>query len=208
MPKVVDRAERRDALIHAAMAVFAEHGYHRSTMQAVAERAGVSKGGIYGYFESKEDLLLGTAETLLTALSEQSLRVLETGDAPIRERVVRFVESLITGVDAWNELSTSILQVWAELGADADQPLRKLMADLYLSTAERITRVFDEAVTRGEAAPFATDAAALALMAALDGEILQAILIPDRFKQAFDSGLVAQWCASIVPPPPTNGASQ
>ena len=47
--------------------MFAETGWHRATVDAVAERAQVSKGTIYLYFGSKEAIL---AELVLQALDE------------------------------------------------------------------------------------------------------------------------------------------
>ncbi len=49
--------DRRGAILDAAQHVFAESGFHTSTMDAVAEAAGVAKGTIYLYFKSKDELL-------------------------------------------------------------------------------------------------------------------------------------------------------
>jgi AcrR family transcriptional regulator len=54
------RAEGRDAreaLLDAALEVFAERGYREATVDAIAERAGFSKGALYWHFKSKEELL-------------------------------------------------------------------------------------------------------------------------------------------------------
>jgi AcrR family transcriptional regulator len=57
---------RRRQIIEAAANVFAEKGFHRTTTKEIAEAAGVSEGTIYNYFQSKEDLLLGMVNTLVT----------------------------------------------------------------------------------------------------------------------------------------------
>lgn len=49
--------ERRDAILDAALAAFAEVGYGQATLNDVADRLGVTKGCLYHYFESKEQLL-------------------------------------------------------------------------------------------------------------------------------------------------------
>jgi len=43
--------------MNAALEEFAEHGYHASSVNMITKRAGVSKGLLYNYFESKEALL-------------------------------------------------------------------------------------------------------------------------------------------------------
>jgi AcrR family transcriptional regulator len=50
---------RRNQILDAAAAVFAEKGFHRATTKEIARAAGVSEGTIYNYFASKDDLLIG-----------------------------------------------------------------------------------------------------------------------------------------------------
>lgn len=59
------RAERtRDTIVAAALELFRENGYERTTMRAVAARAGVSVGNAYYYFSSKEELVQGFYDQL------------------------------------------------------------------------------------------------------------------------------------------------
>ncbi len=57
---------RRNQILDAAAAVFAEKGFHRATTKEIAQTAGVSEGTIYNYFASKPDLLIG----IMTRLAE------------------------------------------------------------------------------------------------------------------------------------------
>jgi AcrR family transcriptional regulator len=54
--------ERPRELLEAALQVFARNGYRNTTLDEVAEAAGVTKGTIYHYFDTKEALLLGVIE--------------------------------------------------------------------------------------------------------------------------------------------------
>jgi AcrR family transcriptional regulator len=56
---------RRDTLLDAAEALLDEQGAHGLTLAAVAERAGVSKGGLLYHFASKEALINGMIERLI-----------------------------------------------------------------------------------------------------------------------------------------------
>jgi TetR/AcrR family transcriptional regulator, cholesterol catabolism regulator len=47
----------RQALLDASLELFSERGFHGATVQAVSQRAGVTKGAFYHHFESKEDVL-------------------------------------------------------------------------------------------------------------------------------------------------------
>ena len=66
-PQHERRARTRAALLRAAGRVFAEHGFHRATLEAVAAGAGVSKGALFHYFPSKEQLFLALLEDRLGA---------------------------------------------------------------------------------------------------------------------------------------------
>ncbi|MDO8964933.1 MAG: TetR/AcrR family transcriptional regulator [Coriobacteriia bacterium] len=58
MARVVKaREERTDELLDTAQVLFAERGYHDTSVQAITDAAGVAKGLFYHYFDSKEDLL-------------------------------------------------------------------------------------------------------------------------------------------------------
>jgi AcrR family transcriptional regulator len=57
-----ERPERYRAILEAACAEFAERGYERGNVNAIAERVGVGKGTLYNYVGSKEDLFLQTVE--------------------------------------------------------------------------------------------------------------------------------------------------
>ncbi len=51
------RQQSMDAIMQAALELFGHSGYHSTSISKIAQEAGISKGLIYNYFESKEDLL-------------------------------------------------------------------------------------------------------------------------------------------------------
>jgi AcrR family transcriptional regulator len=70
---------RRNQILDAAAAVFAEKGFHRATTKEIARTAGVSEGTIYNYFDSKADLLIGIMTRLaeLETLDEELMGALQ-----------------------------------------------------------------------------------------------------------------------------------
>ncbi len=55
-----------DDVARAAVELFARQGYAATSVQQIVEAAGVTKGAMYHYFESKDDLLFGIYDRLLT----------------------------------------------------------------------------------------------------------------------------------------------
>lgn len=74
MPRVVPEYKEiaKQKIIHASIKVFIEKGYHCATMDEIGAEMGVSKGTVYTYFKSKEELL----NTIWTS-SNQPLKELQ-----------------------------------------------------------------------------------------------------------------------------------
>jgi AcrR family transcriptional regulator len=62
-PKGNKRDRTRAALLEAARAIVREKGYARTTLAAVARRAGMTTGAIYGNFKNRDELFIALGET-------------------------------------------------------------------------------------------------------------------------------------------------
>ena len=60
--KEAGRGARREALLNAAGNLFAETGYEGTTIEAIAQKAGMAKGSFYLHFQSKEEIFRGLIE--------------------------------------------------------------------------------------------------------------------------------------------------
>lgn len=87
------REASREAILRGALEAFGETGFHRTTVEEVARRAGVSKGLIYNYFESKTALLEAIIEERMEANADLLLAVRE-GEEP-SARLRRLLEGTI-----------------------------------------------------------------------------------------------------------------
>lgn len=72
--------DRRNQILDAAGALFAEKGYEATTITDVMDAAGVSKGGFYHHFDSKEALLEGLAIRFTQETLANIAKVLEDDD--------------------------------------------------------------------------------------------------------------------------------
>jgi TetR/AcrR family transcriptional regulator, fatty acid metabolism regulator protein len=82
-------APKREAILRAAIDVFADHGFFNAQVADVARAAGVAAGTVYLYFRSKDDLLASIFErTMRETLVEGRIAVAEVADPG--ERLRRF----------------------------------------------------------------------------------------------------------------------
>lgn len=64
------RADKRKQIIEAALGLFANKGYHATSISMIAKAAKTSKGLMYNYFESKEALLYEITDEITTDIME------------------------------------------------------------------------------------------------------------------------------------------
>jgi AcrR family transcriptional regulator len=65
--------DKRETILHAALELIAERGFHGAPMALVAQRAGVSAGIIYHYFASKEEVIHALYQQVETKLNRALL---------------------------------------------------------------------------------------------------------------------------------------
>jgi TetR/AcrR family fatty acid metabolism transcriptional regulator len=87
-PARLDRTDKRDALLRAAIDTFAARGFFNAQVADVARAAGVAAGTVYLYFRSKDDLLISIFERTMTqaiADGRQSVEALTDPVERLRE---------------------------------------------------------------------------------------------------------------------------
>src|SRR5881397_1673880 len=78
----------RERLVQAATRLFAERGYRDTSVQAIGEAAGISRGSIFWHFGSKEGLLWAVVQRAFTRWEAETL-VPEVGEARGEEAIAR-----------------------------------------------------------------------------------------------------------------------
>src|SRR5512142_2187722 len=74
---------KRDAILRAAIDVFAERGYFNAQVADVARAAGVAAGTVYLYFHSKDDLLVSVFERTMREAIDEGRAAIAPVDNPI-----------------------------------------------------------------------------------------------------------------------------
>jgi AcrR family transcriptional regulator len=180
MPRISDerRAAQRDRVLQAAIACFARRGTHATTMDDICREAKLSRGAVYGYFESKAALVRAIFEAM-----EQNTRVaLEqtaSADSPA-ETLFAFATRALEQIA--HPANRAMLQLDQELKAEAarDPEIRELGARNY-AFALPLTRRVVQAMQRQGAIPEDLDATTVArvLIAVQDGLKPQLLVDPD-----------------------------
>lgn len=95
-PKVTSKYKTniRDRIVQSAIECFSEYGFDRSRMDDIAQTADLSKGTLYLYFKSKEDLFYAICENNLKVIKEQLSRMFATRKENLLYDVEQFYDNL------------------------------------------------------------------------------------------------------------------
>jgi len=95
----VSQSSKRERIIEAGLKLFANESYQAVTMDRVAEAAGVAKGTLYLYFQSKEDLYLG----ILTDGMESISRNYQASVDPQADVKIRLRRAITLSIEFYDQ---------------------------------------------------------------------------------------------------------
>jgi len=138
-----------DDITRAAVDLFSTQGYANTSVQQIVEAAGVTKGAMYHYFGSKDDLLYEIYARVLREQTRQ-LESVASSDAPLRERLAAAASDVVvSSIDNLDD-NTIFLQSMHQLSPDKQKAVRAERRKYH----ERFRGLIEEGQASGE---FRTD---------------------------------------------------
>jgi AcrR family transcriptional regulator len=152
--------ERRRHVLDAAIATFADAGYHGASTTMIAERAGISQPYIYALYKNKRELFLAAYREVAERIRARLLAAAEGVDGP-EERLRAMGEAYLQMIGNSAEVRCQ-LQAYAAAGdRELQEPIRDEFVHLFESVREAA------GVSREEAAFFFAGGIFLAIASAL-----------------------------------------
>ncbi|WP_328914601.1 MULTISPECIES: helix-turn-helix domain-containing protein [unclassified Streptomyces] len=149
-----------EALLQAARDLFADRGYHATSLDAVCDAAHVTKGALYHHFSSKQHLFRAVYEREQARLSRIVARAYRDAEADSWEAVFAGARAFLAEVLASDVQRINLLDAPGALGMDT---MREISSDCLLMMQEGIRR----AAARGDIAPHSVPALSHLLYGAL-----------------------------------------
>ena len=177
MPKITSQYEQaqQKRIIDGAAQVFARRGYSATSMDQICQALQLSKGALYIYFKSKEELFVA----VLRSIYERRFTVLSTAyqsDDPLRVKFEKILDRLGTLVDHEDYV---FIRLWLEgfLESEAMPALEAIKTDSHQQFYELIYSLLLEGQSSGEINPNVHLASVTsALMAVTDGLMLHSLV--------------------------------
>ena len=137
-PGLVEK--RRRQIVDAAVRLFIDKGFHKTTTREIARVSGLSIGSLYEYIQSKEDVLYLVCETIHAAVRER----LEKNIQPQGNGRSRLEQAISEYFQVCDEMADMILLIYQETNSLPPDSLRYVLQD-----EERITRIFRDILEQG-----------------------------------------------------------
>lgn len=180
MPKVTEAhvEARRMQILEATCKCLGRKGMQRTTMRDICAEAGLSSGAVYGYFESKDEIIEAVAELgrrNTRALLESQL-ISEQAPAKLAEILVGVAEFLAS--EEARESTRLDLRLWAE-GLDSPR-IQELFLQAFRNITELIAEIVREGQAKGEIATYFDPESASRVLGAIGlGLSVQRAMDPD-----------------------------
>lgn len=111
MPKIVNRNKKRSEIAQKAIALLARKGFQSTTIQDIADAAGLGKGTIYHYFKTKEEILIVISEELFNEMAKSFGAALQLIDEP-QEKLSALIEEALHVSDDVENLYVVYTELW------------------------------------------------------------------------------------------------
>lgn len=183
-PKVVDKKEKKDLIIAAAIQEFIKKGFAKTTITDIARTAGIGKGTVYEYFSTKEEIINHTFEYFVHSLELDFAQVLisELGPAEKLEQIFNgFADFLDSDSRDMMEL---MFDLWSESikGKDSKSLIYTEMSKFYQAYREIFADIIVEGMGDGSFVKnINPHNAASLIVGGLDGIMVQWVLDRENF---------------------------
>ena len=179
------RQEKINLIMNTALELFAQHGYEATSISQIAKKADISKGLLYNYFESKEDLL----ETILNKGIDEMMNTLD----PNKDGVLEVAELEYFISESFRILESNRvfwrLYLSVSLQPEVFKLIEKRIEEIYQPVMNMLVNYFNNA---GFSNPLTE---AILFGAMLDGITMDYVMKPDLFPlEHIKKELINRYC--------------
>ena len=189
------KIQKKQNIIAAAAQVFSQKGYAAAVMADIAVAAGIGKGTIYEYFDSKEDLFFAVFLWLSQEIMDKTSLGLADIQGSATQRLLALNRSLMRAGTEMSDAFSLVMEFWAASSTSQwKDRLKPAFRQAYQDYRTVVRSLLQEGIDRGE---FRLDVdpekTAAVLVGAWDALFLQAWFDPD-----FDPEAAAEHFIPIV----------
>ncbi|MBA1334932.1 MAG: Transcriptional regulator, AcrR family [Firmicutes bacterium] len=139
-----NHSAKKNELVEIAEKLFLEKGYEETSVDDILNASGLSKGGFYHYFKSKEEVLAESINNLAESLLEEAERIIEDPRLNALEKLNRFMEKKVAFQKPKKELAKYLCMIMR-----SDFTLYKYCQTIAQRYVEPLARIIGQGVEEG-----------------------------------------------------------
>ena len=143
-----EKTNKRELILAAAQEVFFEKGYHSATSEEIAKRAGIGKGTIYQYFDSKLEIFLEMHRLYIEQYTEMLTDLLDDA-CSFEENLRRLVHFHITNMEELSRYAMRFLTDTPPAHLESGKS-NEILNDVKRNVRKVLERLIDNGKQRGE----------------------------------------------------------
>ena len=147
MPRGEEKENRKEKIFDAAVRCFNEKGYHETTIDTIAAKAKISKGGVYYHFKSKKDLFLELFHYRVNKYFDQIKAYIKEEDNP-ETRLLMFIYKS-SRILKQNEDFFKFCLEFLSMGV-REREIRKVMTIFYKDSINTFKHLIEEGIKEGK----------------------------------------------------------
>ena len=166
---------RRNQILDAATTVFVRQGFQHARMDDIVEESGLSKGTLYWYFKSKEDIINAILRRLFTGDLE-NLESLVQAEGTSSERMIQLTNNRVNGMKQMSSLVPIIFEFYAV--AVHQQWVQQFIGEYFKHFRTLLEELIQQGIDTGEFRPVNATKAAISLASLYEGLTLHWLMDP------------------------------
>ena len=176
MTQLSRKEEKRALIIEAAAKVFARRGFASTLMAEIAIEAGIGKGTLYEYFDSKEDLFFTVFEWFVKATEAEAKVSISALGGSASERLAALSDSLMSSWAQMEDMYSLVMEFWsASASSQMRERFKQAFKNGYSDFRQIVSTLIRDGIERGEFQPHVDiESVAAALVGTWDALLLQA----------------------------------
>ena len=167
---------RRNQILDAATKVFVRLGFQHARMDDIVEESGLSKGTLYWYFKSKEDIINAISRRLFTGELEKLEGLLEA-EGTASERLMQLTNYRVAGLKRMSNLVPIIFEFYAV--AVHQQWVKQFIGEYFKHFRGLLEDLIQQGIDRGEFYPVNAAETAISLASMYEGLTIHWLMEPE-----------------------------
>jgi AcrR family transcriptional regulator len=175
--------EKAQLILHAALKVFSEKGIEKGTIAEIAKEAGLGKGTVYQYYNSKADIYfaieVSKAETwdlLFQTTMAKPISCSQKLELLISEGVAQTIHA--------GDAILVIFEIWSHtIRGLVDENSFSPMTIMYEKFHSELVALLEQGIAKGEFREMQPSGVATMIIAFMDGISIQMLMLKDQFEK-------------------------